>query len=82
MHDTTLDHLFAKYNYGVVETDCPFLDIYLHTKDPVCTPVVAVSYTHLSKPSSLLDAEKQYAPIAYTGMPSIFCGTVRQPLVP
>ena len=42
MHDTTLDHLFAKYNYGVVETDCPFLDIYLHTKDPVCTPVVVI----------------------------------------
>ena len=42
MHDTTLDHLFAKYNYGVVETDCPFLDIYLHIKDPVCTPVVVI----------------------------------------
>ena len=54
MHDTTLDHLFAKYNYGVVETDCPFLDIYLHTKDSVCTPVVVIIDAEAGPPLSKL----------------------------
>ena len=60
MHDTTLDHLFAKYNYGVVETDCPFLDIYLHTKDPVCTPVVVIIDAETAAAVKAADRKRPY----------------------
>ena len=62
MHDTTLDHLFAKYNYGVVETDCPFLDIYLHTKDPVCTPVVVIIDAEAAAAVKAADTRKRPYP--------------------